>query len=117
VGSVCQSGQWGAARGLLDAELCFCGGDLNYRLTGIEDSDARSMIGAGNFSELAEYDELSLMMRAGGLGGAGGRADGQRMVGGRTGGTDRQTERQTGRPRDRQGHRQDEMGVEAQTDG
>lgn len=61
-----RAGQWGSARGILDAEHALWLGDLNYRLSGIADEKARTLLRAGDLEQLAKYDELAAMRRTGG---------------------------------------------------
>ena len=61
-----RGGQWGGGRGVLDVHHCLWAGDLNYRLAGVGDGEARALLRAGHLARLAEFDELSAMRRAGG---------------------------------------------------
>eukprot|EP00887_Chlorella_sp_A99_P001580 scaffold8.g1580.t1 len=58
-------GQWGADLHVFDSEVLIWAGDLNFRLQGVDDLQARAMIRAGRLSELLAADELTAVMQAG----------------------------------------------------
>jgi len=59
------SGPWGAMRTVLDNKNVIWMGDLNYRLSGMADEDARKHIRAGHLDLLLESDQLVREMAAG----------------------------------------------------